>query len=214
MTDVGDAVTLTFSTTTGATVTAEVTTPAGVTGTPVPVPETGTTGDYPHTFVPTTAGMWGVTFRATGTVTAVQQRWVRARAVGTTPPLATPEDVAARWRPLTAAEEDVAAAFIEDASAIVRARVPTVDARLADGSLSGDLVAMVVAGMVRRLMQSPPPGMSSWTVDDYTERFYEVQASLVLPDADLDLLAPAGATSGAFTIRPSYTAPVRWSPWC
>lgn len=215
MADVGDAVTLTFSTLTGATVTAEVTDEAGVTGSAQAVPETpASSGDYPFTLVPDAAGMWGVTFRASGTVTAVQQRWVRARAIATTPPLAVPEDVAAGWRPLTAAEEDVASGMIDHASLIVRAKVPTVDARLADGSLSGDLVAAVVAGMVRAVMQAPPAGMQSWTVDDYTERFYEVERRLALPDADLDLLLPAGSTSGAFTIRPSYAAPVRWSPWC
>lgn len=214
MADVGDAVTLTFETTTGAAVTAEVLRPDGTTIAPVSVPETGTTGRYPFTLVATLAGMWGVTFRASGTVTAVQQRWVRVRAIATVPPLAAPEDVAARWRVLTAAEEDVASAFIDDASAILRQKVSSVDGRLADGSLSADLVAMVVAGMVRRLMQSPPPGMSSWTVDDYTERFYEVQNRLILDDEDLDLLAVAGATTGAFTIRPQGTARVRWSRWC
>jgi hypothetical protein len=207
MTDVGDAVTLTFTTTTGATVTAEVTNPAGATATPTGVTETATSGDYPFTFVPAAAGMWGVTFRATGTVTAVQRRWVRVRALSTVPPLATPEDVAATWRALTAAEEDVASALIDEASLIIRQRVASVDARIAGGTLSAELVASVVARMVRRLMQAPPPGMQSWTVDDYTERYTEVVARLVLDSDDLELLAPAGATSGAFTIRPSYTPP-------
>lgn len=202
------AVTLTFETTTGATVTAETLSPSGVATGPVAVAEyPASSGLYPFTFVPGEAGMWRVVFRASGVVTAVQTRWVRVRALSTVPPLATPEDVAATWRALTAAEEDVASALIDEASLIIRQRVTSVDARITAGTLSADLVASVVARMVRRLMQAPPPGMQSWTVDDYTERYTEVVARLVLDGDDLDLLSPAGATTGAFTIRPSYTPP-------
>jgi hypothetical protein len=88
-----------------------------------------------------------------------------------------------------------------------------VDARLADGSLSRDLVAMVVAGMVRRLMQAPPAGLQSWTVDDYTERYVQAAAGLTLLEDELDLLAPAGGTMGAFTIRPRGTDRA-WPSWC
>ena len=207
MTDVGDAVTLTFSTTTGATVTAEVMNPSLVTTSPVSVPETGSTGAYPFTFVGTAAGMWRVVFRSTSP-TAVQTRWVRFTELSTVPPLAVPEDVAARWRPLTAAEEELVTALIDDASRMVRAMVPTVDTRIAAGTLDAELVAGVVARMVKRVMEDPSGRLQSWTVDDYTERWSEVQAGLWISDSDMDLLLPAGVSSAAFTIRPTYEAPV------
>lgn len=210
MPDVGDAVTLTFETTTGAAVTAGILKPDGTTVTPVSVPESPA-GKYPFTFVGTLPGMWRVVFAST-TPTAQQVRWVRFTAISAVPPLATPDDVARGWRALTGDEEDVAAALVDQASLVVRARVATVDARIADGTLSAELVAGVVGSMVRDVMQQPPPGLQSWTVDDYTERYYEVERRLQLHDGDLDLLVPAGASTGAFTIRPQGTpVPPRWS---
>lgn len=211
MPDVGDAVTLTFETSTGATVTAEVLKPDGTTVAAVAVPESSA-GQHPFTFVGTQANMWRVLFVSTNP-TATQVRWVRFSAISATPPLATPDDVARGWRVLTSTEEDAAAAMIDHASLIVRAKISTVDSRLADGSLSSDLVAAVVASMVRNVMDSPPAGMQSWTVDDYTERFYEVERRLSLHDDDLDLLALPSAVTGAFTIRPQGTARNCVSPW-
>lgn len=209
-----DAVTLTFVTTTGATVTAQVQQPDGTLLAAVSVSESpAASGEFPFTFLPDAPGMWGVVFRASGVVTAVEQRWVRARALATVPPLAAVEDIARGWRGLTSDEETVVAALIDHASLIVRAKIPTVDSRLADGSLSADLVAAVVAGMVRDVLDSPPVGMQSWTVDDYTERFYEVERRLTLHPADLDLLALPGALTGAFTIRPHGPARTGVTPW-
>lgn len=208
MTDVGDAVTLTFATTTGATVTAETLAPSGAVTGPTSVAESpAASGAYPFTFVGDEAAMWRVVFRST-TPTAVQVRWVRFTALTGVPPLATPDDVTARWRPLTAAEEALVSTLIDDASRIVRQRIGTVDARIADGTLDPELVAAVVARMVKRVMEDPSGRLQSWTVDDYTERWNEIQAGLWISDDDLGLLLPAGESNGAFTIRPAYEAPV------
>lgn len=65
---------------------------------------------------------------------------------------AIPDDVAARWRPLTAAEQSVAAALLDDASDIIRTRFPDTDARITSGSLSAESVRRVAASMVKRAM--------------------------------------------------------------
>lgn len=65
---------------------------------------------------------------------------------------AIPDDIAVRWRALSADEQALAAALIDDASDIIRVRFPDVDARLAAGSLSAGSVRRVVAQMVKRAM--------------------------------------------------------------
>lgn len=64
-------------------------------------------------------------------------------------------DVEARWRTLTSAEQDIADQLAQDASDMIRDRWPTVDARIAAGTLSADSVIRIVANMVKRAMISP-----------------------------------------------------------
>lgn len=76
-------------------------------------------------------------------------------------------DVAAIWRPLTDTEISVVIARIEQASQQVRDIVPTVDARIAAGSLSADTVRFVVRDMVFRLVSHDMfVRQQSVTVDD------------------------------------------------
>lgn len=205
--DVGDAVQLTFSTASGATVTAEVTNPAGAVTTPVAVAETGTTGDYPFTFTGTLPGVWQVTFRSTGP-TAVQTYTETFVAVPTVPPLASPSDVAELWRALTAEESALATALIRHASKVVRRKITDIDARVTDGDLDADLVAFVVAKMVLRVMQGPSvPGakQESETVGPYTRSVtYDAALAarhLYLDADDAALLAalPDPAATTTFT---------------
>jgi hypothetical protein len=65
---------------------------------------------------------------------------------------ATAMDVAERWRPLSSQEMDLADTLAMDASFRVRRRFPTLDARIAAGSIDIREVAAVVAGMVKRAM--------------------------------------------------------------
>lgn len=65
---------------------------------------------------------------------------------------ATVSDVAARWRPLSDAEEIIAATLLDDASDIIRLRFPDVDDRITAGTLSADSVTRIVATMVKRAM--------------------------------------------------------------
>lgn len=68
--------------------------------------------------------------------------------------LATAQDVADRWRPLTTDEITLVNILLIDASDIVRVRFPDVDARILSGSLAVTTVVRVVAGMVRRAMMN------------------------------------------------------------
>lgn len=70
-------------------------------------------------------------------------------------------DLEARWRPLQASEVQRADVLLSDASAKVRRRFPTVDARITAGDLEAQEVAAVVAGMVRRAMTQPAEGVLS-----------------------------------------------------
>lgn len=67
---------------------------------------------------------------------------------------ATVDDLAARWRPLTSAEEETARVLLEDASAMVRANCADIDSRLtADPPrLDADVPRIIVCAMVKRSM--------------------------------------------------------------
>lgn len=73
---------------------------------------------------------------------------------------ATPADVAARWRPLTDAEITVATTLCLDASNLIRAQFPGIDAQLASGAIDPDVLTAVTAGMVKRAMVAPSDGIS------------------------------------------------------
>jgi hypothetical protein len=73
-------------------------------------------------------------------------------------------DVAARWRPLSIAEIEIADMLCADASDMIRARWPDVDARIDSGALAASSVTRVVAGMVKRAMLvGPNEGVESST---------------------------------------------------
>lgn len=65
---------------------------------------------------------------------------------------ATWQDVQARWRPLTSAEQGVATTLLSDVSDMIRSRFPDVDARIANGSLTAASVKRVAAAAVKRAM--------------------------------------------------------------
>lgn len=75
-------------------------------------------------------------------------------------PFATDQDVADRWRPLTDDELAVAAVLVGDASSVLRARFPGLDAQVASGLIDPNILRIVVAGMVMRALIAPEPGVS------------------------------------------------------
>ena len=112
-------------------------------------------------------------------------------------------DIEARWRPLTAAEETVAEAYLDDAWAVVLSQVPGIEARMAAGTLSLDLVVKVVAAMVLRIMRNPD-GVRQWSVDDASfTRDQALSAGLLyLADSERTELMPRASSygSGAYFI--------------
>lgn len=90
-------------------------------------------------------------------------------------PFADIADVEAIWRPLTDAESQLAAAWIDEASQQVRDEVPDVDGldvdeRITAGSLSAGTVRSVVARMVRRVLMNPEGvRQRTHTLDDFQE---------------------------------------------
>lgn len=118
--------------------------------------------------------------------------------------------IEARFRPLTAEESPVAEALIDDAWAVLLATVPDVDARMASGATSRELVISVVSAMVLRVLRNPN-GIRSWSVDDYSEtRDNSVAAGslFVSPDEVALLTGRASSTRrGAFSVAPSQDSP-------
>lgn len=71
-------------------------------------------------------------------------------------PFATAQDVADRWRPLSTSEASTASTLTVDASVIVRAECPGIDARVTDGAVDAALLTQVVSAMVKRAMVGGP----------------------------------------------------------
>lgn len=76
------------------------------------------------------------------------------------PPFASPDDLAARWRPLTSQESITARALLNDASALIRARFPGIDGQMVGGLIDAGILVAVTAGMVKRAMVAPSDGVS------------------------------------------------------
>lgn len=75
---------------------------------------------------------------------------------------ATPDDVVARWRPLSEAEMSVVDTLLDDASNMIRDRWPDVDERIAAETLREASVTRAVSGMVKRaLLNSGAEGVAS-----------------------------------------------------
>lgn len=120
-------------------------------------------------------------------------------------PLADPADVGAIWRSLDGLEELAQAQrLLEFASALVRSRVRSVDARIASGDLDEALVRNVVASMVARVMR---------TRDQHRPDAAQAAAEyvdLVMTDDEVAVLQPQDA-AGVSTIL---VAPALGFGWC
>ena len=125
---------------------------------------------------------------------------------------ATVQEVENRWRPLTPDERMVAETLLDDAWALLKHHVPTLEARLdADpAELDAALVRPVLVAAVQRVLRNPD-GVRQQSAQDYSVTHDNVTASgvLVFSDDEIDLLAPTDEGNGnAFTIRPAYQVPV------
>ena len=131
-------------------------------------------------------------------------------------PLAETSDVEALWRKLDpVVEEPKVNRHLMYASAIVRKRFPTVDARITAGELDAALVTDIVASMVVRYMRS-----SEGESRNDTQPTLEA-AQIALTDDEVRLLEPVqiGNLAAMGTMRttpslqycdPCYPATRRW----
>jgi hypothetical protein len=205
--DVGDAFELTFVTTTGATVRRSWYDPDDV---PVVelepiVEDPAGSGRFPHTFQCDYAGLWTVRATVTGTATAVEEHYVFARQVPATKPLAVIGHVTEQFGALTAAQEGLVNALLRAASKLVRARIPALDAMLADGRLDADLVALAVTNMVLRVLRNPG-GLRAETVGPFSRTYDTTHAAglLVLSSDETAILTPT--VTAATAVNPIGTA--------
>jgi hypothetical protein len=198
--DVGDALELSFTTNTGATVTATWYDPDQFPlfeDQPVSEQPPGS-GRFPKTFLPDRPGMWTAEFKASGAATANDRYFVRARSLAGPPPLASVGDVAEQFGTLSAAQEQLAAVLIRAASQMIRARRPSIDAQVAAGTVPADLVALAVTNMVLRVLRNPG-GLRAETVGPFSRTYDVTYAAglLVLSPDEESLLNPVvqpGAT--------------------
>lgn len=116
-------------------------------------------------------------------------------------PFATSDDVAARWRPLSPAELQVADVLAGDASSLIRARFPGIDAQVVAGSIDANVLAMVVSGMVKRALIAPADGIASQseTVGPYShsQTYANPLGNVFLSAGDLTLILgyiPSGSS--------------------
>ena len=137
-------------------------------------------------------------------------------------PLADADDLADLWRPLTPAEQLRVTQLIVKASAMLRQRLPWVDARIArfqadstdPGGLDPVTVATVVATVVKRFL-SNVQGVASEGIGPYSVTYAirgekDVRGEMYVTDGDLDKLKVASKgvpRVGSVKVRP------RMAPW-
>lgn len=115
-------------------------------------------------------------------------------------------DVATRLgRPITDPDEVAQVlAWLTDVEAMIRARIPNLDLRVAEECPAADVVTMVEASAVVRKVLNPE-GKVSEDIDDYRYRLSEnsSRGELFLTEEEWALLSPARG-GGAFSVRPSF----------
>lgn len=209
MSEVGDAVELTYTTAPSATVT--LTWINRDTETTLydelPVAETLTesgvhTGQYPVVLTGPTPGFWEARFRSTGTATTVESYFERFEVLNQDPPLATLTEYQSLYGALSVSRQATARALLRRASKLLRDTYPKLSERLANGTASRDTVGLVVMNMTAQVMRNPA-GLRSETTGPFS-RAYDVDAAsgmLKISDSDRDLLAEAGVSTGAGSRR-------------
>lgn len=115
------------------------------------------------------------------------------------PPFATPDDVAARWRPLSDDELDKVATLCDDASTLIRAQYPGIDAQVASGGLDSNVLTIVCAGMVKRALIGPADGVAAQTQSEgpfaVAQTFANPLGNVFLTAADVTLILGYQPTS-------------------
>jgi hypothetical protein len=121
---------------------------------------------------------------------------------------ATVQDVEVRLgRELSPEEEQLVQVRLEDVENMIRARIPNLDQLIADGDLDEDLVVMIEAEAVLRVIRNPE-GYTSEVDGNYSYQISQRVSSgrLEIFDSEWALL---GLTQGVFVISPMLERPNR-----
>jgi hypothetical protein len=115
----------------------------------------------------------------------------------------TPEDVEARWRPLDAAERNVAVVLLQDAAVLLDARLPRLRAQVTAGTVLERQVVIVLADMVQRVLRNPDVQTSlQLSADGSVGQSFPTNAAnaarprLEVTDYDVASLQPAPMVGG------------------
>lgn len=204
MSDVGDAIELTYTTAPNSTVTMSwIHTPTGaVLQQDAPVSEVVDdgvhTGRYPITLVGQLAGVYEAVFTSSGASTARESYFERFDPISNVPPLATLGEYTELYGSLSAARASTARALLKRASQLIRDSYPGIDERIAAGTVPGDSVGLAVLNMVARVMRNPG-GLRSETTGPFS-RSYDMDAAsgmLEITSADSVLVAVPASSTGA-----------------
>jgi len=130
---------------------------------------------------------------------------------------ATVEDVEARFsRELTDHERIVVENRLEDVEAMIKTRIPDLDEKIANGEISEQVVVMVEAEAVLRVIRNPD-GFTQEVDGNYSYSMSSATAPgrLLIRDDEWGML---GVSGGIFTLRPYFKPPTRCIPefpwWC
>lgn len=124
---------------------------------------------------------------------------------------ATPEDVAVRLgRELTEEEAAQVQVLLDDVELIIKTRIPDLDDQIAEGKISEEIVVMIEANAVARVVRNPE-GYTAETDGNYS---YQINTSVA--SGLLDILGFEwgwlGLKRGIYTIAPYVDIPVRRCP--
>ena len=205
MSEVGDAIELTYATAPNSTVTVSwINRATGVAAfEDVPVDERlgdqgEPTGLFPITVVGDSPGLWEARFSAAGASTNVESFFERFVNASDPTPLATVSEYQDLYGALSSPRQATARALLLRASKLIRDAFPGVDAKIASGTVSADTLGLVVLNMVAQVMRNPG-GLRSETTGPFS-RSYDPEAAsglLRLSTADRELLADAGLDTTA-----------------
>lgn len=112
-------------------------------------------------------------------------------------------DIEARWRTLSPTEALVAQALLDDAWAVLVARLPLLDSRVISGSISPALVTQVVTAMALRVLRNPD-GKRQESIDDYSWTRDDTVSSGGLYVSEDEVRLLSGQRGRAFSISPGY----------
>ncbi|MBD1541025.1 hypothetical protein G9E11_01890 [Arthrobacter sp. IA7] len=131
---------------------------------------------------------------------------------------ATIEELEAWWRPLDSTERTAATRRLDDASLIIRAVKPTVDAEITAETLSAAVPNFVVRDMVKRSMSSPDDmaGVSQATQQtgpfSQTLQFANPEGNLYLTKLHKQMLGMGDGAAFEFDLFPD-ALPASFEAW-